>query len=155
MLDQRTRPLRRQQLDDVEVEAVGQDRRRAPPMERLGLLGGDLAHGGEDVGGARGHALERVLGDDVDVARGLLRGSSLETGERQLAQSRERASEHGGVGGEHRADRGRVLVDVEQRGARHPLVPNSTAGLPAGATRSRHQRSTTIPAARPNITGST
>ena len=32
---------------------------------------------------------------------------------------------------------------------------NNTAGLPAGATRSRHQRSTTIPAARPNITGST
>ena len=72
--------------------------------------------------------------------------SSLEAGERQLARRRQRASEHRRVRGEHRADRGRVLLEVEQRRARHPLVRElTTAGLPAGATRSRHQRSITMP----------
>ena len=71
VLDRGPRPLRGQQVDDVEIETVGQDRRGAPPVKRLGLLGRHRAHRGEHVGGADGDAFERVLGDDVDVARGL------------------------------------------------------------------------------------
>ena len=109
-------------VDDVEVDAVGRDRLGPAQVQELRFLRRDLADRAEHVGLARAGALHRVLGLHAVGLSELLHGGAAQAVVRRHAERRERAAEHRRVGREHGAHGRRVLAQVQQRGAGHPLV---------------------------------
>jgi hypothetical protein len=103
------------------------------------------------LGAAR---LHRVLRADAELVGGLIGCALLQALERLRPAVREAATEHRRVRGEDRADRGRLVLQVQEPRARHPLVELRDGEAADRATNSWHQRSITIPAAQPNSTGS-
>ena len=104
------------------IQDVGEQGLRATAVHQRALVGGRLAHGGEDVGVARGRRLERVLGAHAERLRGLGRRLALERAQGLPAGAGQRAAQHRGVRLEHRAHAGQRLGEVQEGGRCAPLV---------------------------------
>ena len=86
------------------------------------LLGRDLAHGREHVGLARGHLLQGMEGGDVETPRHLVPVEGGHVVIQVQVVAGQAASHHRRMGGEHGADRDARPLELQQAGARLPLV---------------------------------
>ena len=91
--------------------------------QELGALPGrDLAHGREHVGLARGHLLQGMEGGDVETPRHLVPVEGGHVVIQVQVVAGQAASHHRRMGGEHGADRDARPLELQQAGARLPLV---------------------------------
>ena len=104
------------------LEPVGGDHVHRTAQELGAFPGGDLAHGREDVGLLGGHLFQGMEGGDIEPPGHPVPVKGRHVVIQMQVVARQAAAHDGGVGGEHGRHRDPGTLDLQQAGARLPLM---------------------------------